>query len=110
MSDQQVDLRHVRDNLGHASIATTSIYLHTEDDARHEATEDKHRIGWTHKGIGRPPATPPMTASSRKSYLYFHESEILPKCSCSPDRGETSPDAASSLTGHIACRFSSVGG
>ncbi len=43
MSDRQVDLRHVRDNFGHASIATTSIYLHTEDDARHEATQDKHR-------------------------------------------------------------------
>ncbi|MGN5478026.1 tyrosine-type recombinase/integrase [Cupriavidus basilensis] len=43
MSDRQVDLRHVRDNFGHASIATTSIYLHTEDDARHEATQDGHR-------------------------------------------------------------------
>ncbi len=49
MSDRQVDLRYVRDNFGHASIATTSIYLHTEDDARHEATRDKHRIGWTQK-------------------------------------------------------------
>jgi len=34
MSDREVDLRHVCDNVGHASIATTSIYLHTEDDAR----------------------------------------------------------------------------
>ncbi|ODV43858.1 integrase [Cupriavidus sp. UYMMa02A] len=49
MSDGQVDLRHVRDNFGHASIATTSIYLHTEDDARHQATQERHRIGWTHK-------------------------------------------------------------
>lgn len=47
MSDRQVDLRHVRDNFGHASIATTSIYLHTEDDARHQATQERHRIGWT---------------------------------------------------------------
>jgi integrase len=39
MTDQQVDLRFVRDNFGHASIATTSAYLHTEDDARHEATQ-----------------------------------------------------------------------
>lgn len=46
MSDRQVDLRHVRDNFGHASIATTSSYLHTEDDAWHEATQDRHRIGW----------------------------------------------------------------
>ncbi|QOT78131.1 tyrosine-type recombinase/integrase [Cupriavidus basilensis] len=46
MTDQQVDLRFVRDNFGHASIATTSAYLHTEDDARHAATQDRHRIGW----------------------------------------------------------------
>ncbi|KWF17834.1 tyrosine-type recombinase/integrase [Burkholderia ubonensis] len=46
MSDQQVDLRFVRDNLGHASLATTSVYLHAEDDARHEATQARHRLGW----------------------------------------------------------------
>jgi len=46
MSDRQVDLRFVRDNLGHTSIAVTNAYLHTEDDARHEATEQRHRIGW----------------------------------------------------------------
>ncbi|MBB1629933.1 tyrosine-type recombinase/integrase [Cupriavidus sp. UME77] len=46
MTDQQVDLRFVRDNFGHASIATTSAYLHTEDDARHAATQERHRIGW----------------------------------------------------------------
>lgn len=46
MTDSQVDLRFVRDNLGHASIATTSIYLHAEEDARHAATQDGHRIGW----------------------------------------------------------------
>ncbi|WP_420994222.1 tyrosine-type recombinase/integrase [Cupriavidus sp. 30B13] len=46
MTDGQVDLRFVRDNLGHASIATTSGYLHTEDDARHRATEAAHRIAW----------------------------------------------------------------
>jgi len=41
-----MDLKMVRDNLGHANIATTSIYLHTEDDARHDATSDAHRLGW----------------------------------------------------------------
>lgn len=46
MTDRQVDLRFVRDNFGHVSIATTSAYLHTEDDARHAATQDRHRIGW----------------------------------------------------------------
>jgi integrase/recombinase XerD len=46
MADQQVDLRMVRDNLGHASLTTTSIYLHTDDDRRHQETENKHRIDW----------------------------------------------------------------
>ncbi len=41
-----MDLKMVRDNLGHANIATTSIYLHTEDDARHDATSGAHRLGW----------------------------------------------------------------
>jgi len=49
MTDQQVDLRYVRDNFGHASIATTSVYLHSEEDARHQATQERHRIGWTSK-------------------------------------------------------------
>jgi site-specific recombinase XerD len=35
MTDQQVDLLHVRDNFGHQSISTTSVYLHSEGDARH---------------------------------------------------------------------------
>jgi hypothetical protein len=52
-SDREVDLRHVRDNFGHASIATTNIGLHTGDEARHEAMQDKHRIGWTQKTSGR---------------------------------------------------------
>lgn len=41
-----LDLKMVRDNLGHTNIATTSIYLHTEDDARHDQTSRAHRIGW----------------------------------------------------------------
>ncbi|AEK60313.1 hypothetical protein CFU_0476 [Collimonas fungivorans Ter331] len=31
----------VRDNLGHANLSTTSIDLHTEDDARHDATDPR---------------------------------------------------------------------
>jgi len=46
MTDGALDLRHVRDNLGHESLTTTSGYLHTADDARHRETEEKHRIGW----------------------------------------------------------------
>lgn len=41
-----MDLRHVRDNLGHSSISTTNTYLHTEDDLRHKETEAKHKLGW----------------------------------------------------------------
>ena len=46
MAGGNLDLRHVRDNLGHESISTTSKYLHTEDDQRHKETEAKHRLGW----------------------------------------------------------------
>ena len=46
MAGGDMDLRHVRDNLGHSSIATTNAYLHTEDDLRHKETEEKHRAGW----------------------------------------------------------------
>jgi site-specific recombinase XerD len=46
MADQQVDLRLVRDNLGHASLSTTSLYLHADDDRRHQETDEKHRIDW----------------------------------------------------------------
>lgn len=31
-------LHHIQHNLRHSSIATTSIYLHAEDDARHDST------------------------------------------------------------------------
>lgn len=46
MADHQVDLRHVRDNFGHASLTTTSIYLHVDEDRRHQETDEKHRIDW----------------------------------------------------------------
>lgn len=46
MANHDVDLRHVRDNLGHESISTTNTYLHSSDDARHAETEAKHKIGW----------------------------------------------------------------
>lgn len=40
------DLKAVRDNLGHASVATTNIYAHTEDDQRHDQTSAVHRLSW----------------------------------------------------------------
>lgn len=42
----RVDLKIVRDNLGHSSIATTNTYLHAEDDVRHDATSQAHRAAW----------------------------------------------------------------
>jgi integrase/recombinase XerD len=45
MMDGQVDLRYVRDNLGHESISTTSQYLHADDD-QHRATEAGLRLNW----------------------------------------------------------------
>ncbi|MGF6507857.1 tyrosine-type recombinase/integrase [Paraburkholderia sp. 32] len=46
MADSGVDLRAIRDNLGHVSLNTTSIYLHAEDDERHRQTVGKHRVAW----------------------------------------------------------------
>ena len=46
MANSNVDLRHVRDNLGHESISTTSGYLHSSDDMRHRETEERHKINW----------------------------------------------------------------
>lgn len=46
MVSTDMDLRHVRDNLGHESINTTNNYLHSQDDQRHKETEAKHRLGW----------------------------------------------------------------
>jgi len=45
-ADGGVDLRTIRDNLGHVSLNTTSLYLHTEDDERHKETVNHHRMNW----------------------------------------------------------------
>lgn len=37
-ADDGMPLHHIQQNLRHSSIATTSIYLHAEDDARHAST------------------------------------------------------------------------
>jgi site-specific recombinase XerD len=46
MADGGADLRTVRDNLRHASLASTNLYLHTPDEKRRRETEEKHRIQW----------------------------------------------------------------
>ncbi len=43
---ESMPLTHVRDHLGHSSLATTSRYLHAEEDVRHDATNAAHRAGW----------------------------------------------------------------
>lgn len=47
MLDSKMDLRTVRDNLGHDSINTTSQYAHEEDDRRHDETTQHHRMDWS---------------------------------------------------------------
>ncbi len=46
MANNEIDLRYFRDNLGHESISTTSHYLHSTDDIRHQETEHRHKIKW----------------------------------------------------------------
>lgn len=42
-----MNLKAVRDNLGHSNIATTNAYVHSEDDSWHDATSAVHRVGWS---------------------------------------------------------------
>jgi integrase/recombinase XerD len=43
----KVDVITLRDNMGHESIATSNIYMHTEDEKRHDKTNAAHRLDWT---------------------------------------------------------------
>ena len=36
-----------RDTLGHANISTTNIYVHVEDEKRHDAINERHAIAWS---------------------------------------------------------------
>ena len=49
-----VDLRTVRDNLGHVSLNTTSLYLHEEEDKRHRETVKRHRMNWEAQPAAEP--------------------------------------------------------
>lgn len=46
MANQNIDIRIIRDILGHESISTSNRYLHTDEDQRHEALENKHKLNW----------------------------------------------------------------
>ncbi|WP_236078612.1 tyrosine-type recombinase/integrase [Paraburkholderia domus] len=53
-ADGGVDLRTVRDNLGHVSLNTTSLYLHEEEDKRHRETVKRHRMNWEAQPVAKP--------------------------------------------------------
>lgn len=40
LADNDVDLRIIKENMGHSSIQSTQIYLHTDDAQRYRATKD----------------------------------------------------------------------
>ncbi|WP_243048741.1 tyrosine-type recombinase/integrase [Dyella sp. RRB7] len=42
-ADDGNPIHHIQQNLRHSSIATTSIYLHAEDDARHATTTERQQ-------------------------------------------------------------------
>lgn len=44
MADAGTDLRYIRDFLGHENIQTTSIYLHANDEERHEQITQLHQL------------------------------------------------------------------
>lgn len=58
MADGGVDLRTVRDNLGHASLTTTSLYLHAADDVRHRETVARHTMKWDEQRTAIAPNDP----------------------------------------------------
>ncbi|MFP3550492.1 integrase [Paraburkholderia sp. SIMBA_049] len=46
MGDQHRDVRHLCDTFGLTSIARASSYLDSEDNVRHDAFQELHRIDW----------------------------------------------------------------
>ncbi|WP_244254296.1 tyrosine-type recombinase/integrase [Burkholderia vietnamiensis] len=62
-ADGGVDLRTVRDNLGHVSLNTTSLYLHQEEDKRHRETVNHHKMNWDTMPSAAPKSTEPKQES-----------------------------------------------
>jgi integrase len=58
-ADGGIDLRTVRDNLGHVSLNTTSLYLHEEEDKRHRETVNGHRMNWDPPPFAEPDRSEP---------------------------------------------------
>ncbi len=44
---KKVGIVATRDTLGHANISTTNIYVHVEDEKRHDAINEQHAIAWS---------------------------------------------------------------
>ena len=44
---KKVGVVATRDTLGHANISTTNIYVHVEDEKRHDAINERHAIAWS---------------------------------------------------------------
>lgn len=44
MADADIDLRYIRDVMGHADISTTNQYLHSNQRARHDEVTSRHRL------------------------------------------------------------------
>lgn len=44
---KKVGIVATRDTLGHANISTTNIYVHVEDEKRHDAINERHAIAWS---------------------------------------------------------------
>jgi integrase/recombinase XerD len=44
---RKVGVVATRDTLGHANLSTTNIYIHIEDEKRHDAINEQHAIAWS---------------------------------------------------------------
>jgi integrase/recombinase XerD len=67
--DAGVDVRHVRDFLGHSNISTTNVYLNRSDTARHEAISEAYKKKTVGLGFGAPAKKRDLADSSRRPRL-----------------------------------------